>query len=91
VAKPFSEMRELHGKSVVLLSNSGKQVSTGHVVVTEDASRRSVRRLEIAIETSEMKCRVGIPPEEWERIAESWDGKAMRYILRASDDFWSRS
>lgn len=88
MAKSLSEMRELNGKPVLLSTHSGKQLPAGQVVVTEDARRRSVQRLEVTIETGKMKCRVGVPPEEWDRIADTWDGKAMRYVLRASDDFW---
>jgi hypothetical protein len=90
VAKSLSEMRELNGRPVLIFTLSGKQLPIGHVVVTEDAGRRMVQRLEVTIETGEMKCRVGLPPEEWDKIAESWDGKTMRYVLRASDDFWDR-
>jgi hypothetical protein len=91
VAKSLSELRELHGKPVILSAASGKRLPVGQIVVTEDAARRAVQRLEVAIETGEMKCRFGIPPEEWDKMTASWDGEAMHYVLRALDDFWVRS
>ena len=81
-------MRELNGRPILLSTHSGRQLPAGQLVVTEDSRRRIVQRLEVTIETGKMKCRVGVPPEEWDKIAESWDGQTMRYVLRASDDFW---
>ena len=86
---PRPRVAELHGKTVVLVTDGGAPVSFGRVrVLMSASSAQTVARVEVDFETVRLKCTLRIPPDKWTSLVEQWDGEQTRYALPHGDGFW---
>jgi hypothetical protein len=81
-----TQLADLNGQPVIVVTDSGLPVSVGCVVVTGDAG--AVVRIDLEFETERLKCFFRVCAENWHLLLENWDGETTRYTLPHGDGFW---